>query len=116
MIRLSGRVLIVECERICSPEELRAVPEHNQIDPHFIDAIVEQPYGAYLAYANYYDYDYDWFLNYTEKINHKPFEEIQNSGLNMLKILKMIGIILKKVGMKSFSSCELYLNITIILQ
>ncbi len=99
---LSGRVLIVECERICSPEELRAVPEHNQIDPHFVDAIVEQPYGAYpSAVPNYYDYDYDWFLNYTEQINHKPFEEIQKFWIEHVKDTKDDWDYLeKKVGIE----------------
>ncbi len=75
---LCGRTLIVECERICSAEELREVPEHNQIAPHFVHAIVEQPYGAYpTVVPNYYDYDYDWFKGYTQAINHKPLDEVR---------------------------------------
>ncbi|MDN5313155.1 MAG: glutaconate CoA-transferase, subunit [Thermoanaerobacteraceae bacterium] len=75
---LCGRVLIVECERICSPEELRAVPEHNQIASHFVHAIVEQPFGAYpSAVPNYYDYDYAWFKQYAKEINHQPVEKVR---------------------------------------
>lgn len=74
---LCGRSLIVECERICPPEELRANPEHNQIPGHFVQAIVEQPFGAYpTAVPNYYDYDYHWFRRYTAEINHKSKQEV----------------------------------------
>ena len=74
---LCGRSLIVECERICPPEELRHVPEHNQIAPHFVSAIVEQPFGAYpTVVPNCYDYDYDWFTGYTKAVTHKSLEEV----------------------------------------
>ncbi len=42
---LCGRILIVECERICSAEELRDKPELNQIPAHAVHAIVEAPFG-----------------------------------------------------------------------
>jgi glutaconate CoA-transferase subunit A len=75
---LCGRTLIVECERICPSEELREVPEHNQIAPHFVHAVVEQPYGAYpTSVPNYYDYDYDWFKNYAKAMKNKPLEEVR---------------------------------------
>lgn len=35
--------LLLECERICSADEIRMNPEHNQIAGVFVDAIVEQP-------------------------------------------------------------------------
>lgn len=74
---LCSRILIVECERICSPDELRANPEHNQIAGHFVHAIVEQPFGAYpTSMPNYYDYDYHWFRRYASEINHKPKDEV----------------------------------------
>lgn len=80
---LCGRILIVECERICSPEELRANPEHNQIPGHCVHAIVEQPFGAYpTTVPNYYDYDYPWFSPYTSVINHKPKEEVREFWYN----------------------------------
>lgn len=83
---LCGKTLIVECERICPPEELRLTPEHNQIAAHFVDAIVEQPYGAYpTAMPNYYDYDYSWFRNYTAQVNHKSLEEVKGFWLDHLK-------------------------------
>lgn len=74
---LAGRVLIVECERICPPEELRAVPEHNQIPGHFVSAIVEQPFGGYpTAVPNYYDYDYEWFREYGQAVRGRTLAEV----------------------------------------
>ena len=79
---LCGKTLIVECERICSSEEIRTNPEHNQIAGNFVSAIVEQPFGAYpTCVPNYYDYDYEWFRMYTDKINHQPKEIIKEFWL-----------------------------------
>jgi len=73
-----ARVLIVTCERICRPEELRRTPEQNQIAPHNVTAIVEQPFGAYpTAVPNYYDYDYAWFQNYTRQVQHRSMEAVR---------------------------------------
>jgi glutaconate CoA-transferase subunit A len=73
---LCGRTLIVECERVCPADELRGIPERNQIAPHFVHAVVPQPFGAYpTAVPNYYDYDYAWFRRYTAAINHKNLDE-----------------------------------------
>ena len=75
---MCGRALIVECERICSPGELRETPEHNQIAPHFVKAIVEQPFGGYpTAVPDYYDYDYHWFTEYASAVNHKSLDEVK---------------------------------------
>lgn len=75
---LCARVLIVECERICPPEELRENPEQNHIPAHAVHAVVEQPFGAYpTAVPNYYDYDYSWFRNYVKAVNHKSRDEIK---------------------------------------
>jgi glutaconate CoA-transferase, subunit A len=75
---LCGKILIVECERICPSEELRDNPELNQIPAHAVHAIVEQPYGAYpTAVPNYYDYDYSWFKDYVKAVNHKSKAEVK---------------------------------------
>ena len=80
---LCGKTLIVECERICPVKELRHTPERNQIAAHFVEAIVQQPYGAYpTAMPNYYDYDYSWFQNYTRSVNHKSLDEVKDFWLN----------------------------------
>ena len=75
---LCAKTLIVECERLCPVEELRAAPEHNQIAAHFVSAIVVQPFGAYpTAVPDYYDYDFAWFRDYTAAVNHKSLAEVK---------------------------------------
>ncbi len=79
---LCGKTLIVECERICPSEELRGTPERNQIAPHFVSAIVCQPFGAYpTAVPDYYDYDYSWFHHYTAAVKKKSYAEVQEYWL-----------------------------------
>ncbi|MGB9813282.1 MAG: CoA transferase subunit A [Thermovenabulum sp.] len=103
---LCGRILIVECERICPPEELRAVPEHNQIAAHFVHAIVEQPFGAYpSAVPNYYDYDYSWFRNYVKEVNHQPKEKVREFWEKHVKETKDDwDYLYNKVGIKKLFS------------
>lgn len=102
---LCGKTLIVECERICPSEELRELPEHNQIAPHFVNAIVEQPFGAYpTTVPNYYDYDYSWFKNYAAKVNHKSLDEVKEFWLNHVSETKDDWDYLEtKVGIKRLS-------------
>jgi len=49
---------IVTCEEIVPEEELRRIPELNQIPYFTVDAIVEVPYGAHPSGVPFY-YDYD---------------------------------------------------------
>ncbi|MDR2712806.1 MAG: hypothetical protein LBB91_06810 [Clostridiales bacterium] len=101
---LCGKTLIVECERICPAEELRHIPEHNQIAAHFVDAIVQQPYGGYpTAVPNYYDYDYSWFRNYTSKVNHKNLDEVKTFWLNHVASIDDWDYLENKVGYPKLS-------------
>lgn len=96
---LCGKTLIVECERICPAEELRHVPERNQIASHFVDAIVEQPYGGYpTAMPNYYDYDYSWFKNYAAKVNHKKLDDVKTFWLDHVESKDDWDYLESKVG------------------
>jgi glutaconate CoA-transferase subunit A len=98
---MCGKTLIVECERICPSEELREVPEHNQIAPHFVSAIVEQPFSAYpTAVPNYYDYDYDWFTNYARQANQRPLDEVKDWWNNHLDSVDEWDYLIKTVGWK----------------
>ncbi|MFO8011648.1 MAG: CoA-transferase [Dehalococcoidia bacterium] len=54
----SARNVIVTCEELVDPSELRASPDQNQIPFFCVDAVVHIPYGAYpTACYGYYDYD-----------------------------------------------------------
>ncbi len=54
----AARHVIVTCEELVGPDELRSHPEHNQIPAIIVDAVVRVPYGAYPT-ACYRHYDYD---------------------------------------------------------
>jgi glutaconate CoA-transferase subunit A len=54
----AARHVIVTCEELADPEDLRAHPEHNQIPGIIVDAVVPLPFGAYpTACYRFYDYD-----------------------------------------------------------
>ena len=47
------------------------------IETHYVDAIVEQPFGGYpSAVPNYYDYDWDFWVNYS-RINRQSKEKVK---------------------------------------
>jgi glutaconate CoA-transferase subunit A len=59
----AARHVVLTCEEIVGPNELRSHPEHNQIPAIIVDAVVAVPHGAYpTACYRYYDYD-PTFLN-----------------------------------------------------
>lgn len=57
LIRAS-KTCIVTCEEIVNSEETRRHPDHVTIPYHFVDAVVEVPFGAHpTATYGYYTYD-----------------------------------------------------------
>jgi len=77
LIRASKSV-IASCEELISPEETRRNPNRTTIPYYFIDAVVEQPFGAYptLTY-NYYNYDEDhiWFYQKRAREGGKAYRK-----------------------------------------
>jgi hypothetical protein len=66
MVRAS-KVTIVTCEELITQEETRKNPERTTIPYHFIDAVVEVPYGAYPTHTfRYYNYDADHIRMYQQ--------------------------------------------------
>ncbi len=61
----AAKNLIVTCEEIMEPDQLRQSPDLNSI-PHFcVDAVVQVPFGAYpTACYNYYDYDPEFLFKH----------------------------------------------------
>ncbi len=54
----SAKSVIVTCEELVEPDELRENPDLNKVPFICVDAIVHVPYGAYpTACYRYYDYD-----------------------------------------------------------
>jgi glutaconate CoA-transferase subunit A len=54
----SAECVILTCEEIVNPDDLRADPDQNQIPFFYVDAVVHVPFGAFpTACHRYYDYD-----------------------------------------------------------
>ena len=54
----ASRHVIVSCEELIDPEELRKDPSQNKIPFFMVDAVVYMPFGAHpTACFGYYDYD-----------------------------------------------------------
>jgi len=63
----SAKHLIVTCEKLVEPEELRKNPDQNQIPFFCVDAVVHAPFGAFpTANYRYYDYDPVYLNDYKE--------------------------------------------------
>jgi glutaconate CoA-transferase subunit A len=61
----AARHVVLTCEELADPAELRAHPEHNQIPALIVDAVVPVRYGAYpTACYRYYDYDPTFLSDY----------------------------------------------------
>jgi glutaconate CoA-transferase subunit A len=57
----ASKRLIVTCEELVPPDNLRQHPDHNHIPFFRVDAVVHVPYGAYpTACYGHYDYDPDF--------------------------------------------------------
>ncbi|GAI25688.1 unnamed protein product, partial [marine sediment metagenome] len=65
---LSAKKIIITCEEIVEPKELRANPEQNQIPFFRVNYIIQVPYGAHpYSCFKYYDYDPEQIYLYHEK-------------------------------------------------
>lgn len=66
-IAMAAKHTIVSCEELVSNEEIRRLPEFNNITGLCIDAVVHMPYGAHPSQCfNYYDYDPAYYREYDE--------------------------------------------------
>lgn len=64
-LAMAARFLIVSCEELVDPDELRREPWQNQIPGLIPDALVHLPYGAHPTQCtNYYDYDPEFLYLY----------------------------------------------------
>jgi glutaconate CoA-transferase, subunit A len=63
----AARRLIVTCERIADPDELRAEPDRTLIPGFAVDAVVPVPYGAHpTSLFPLYGYDADFHLEWVK--------------------------------------------------
>ena len=64
MIKAS-KTVIVSCEEIVSSDEVRRDPDRTTVPYIFVDAVVEQPWGAYpTSTYKYYEHDEDHLRSY----------------------------------------------------
>lgn len=64
MVRAS-KTVIVSCEQVISSDEVRQDPDRTTIPYIFVDAVVEQPWGAYpTSTYKYYEHDGDHLSEY----------------------------------------------------
>jgi len=64
----ASRHVIVSCEEVVEPEQLRKEPTQNHIPFFMVDAVVPLPFGAHpTACYGYYDYDPAHLKLYAEK-------------------------------------------------
>jgi len=74
LIRAS-KTTIVSCEEIVSTEFFRSNPDYTTVPYHYIDAVVEQRFGAYpTATYGYYSFDAD-HINYYQQCARAGGEE-----------------------------------------
>jgi glutaconate CoA-transferase subunit A len=63
----ASRAVVVTCEDLVTPDELRDHPEHNQIPFLHVSAVCHVPYGGYpTAVYRHYDYDAAYLRAYAE--------------------------------------------------
>ncbi|MEM3402303.1 MAG: CoA-transferase [Candidatus Hadarchaeales archaeon] len=93
----AAKKVIVTCEEIVQPEEIRDFPEHNCIPFFRVNAIVRVPYGAHpYACYRYYDYDPEFLRMYhtvarDDESFHKFLEEYIYSVSDWGEYLRKVG-------------------------
>jgi len=76
----ASRQVVVTCEELVEPGELREYPEQNQLPFLHVSAVCHVPYGAYpTAVYRYYDYDSDYLRAYADAAkDDKKFKKFQS--------------------------------------
>ena len=80
LIRAS-KATIVSCEEIVSTEFFRRHSDSTTVPYHYIDAVVEQPFGAYpTATHGYYNFDADHISYYQQcaRAGGEEYEKYMN--------------------------------------
>jgi glutaconate CoA-transferase subunit A len=93
----ASRAVVVTCEDLVAPDELRDHPEHNQIPFLHVSAVCHVPYGGYpTAVYRHYDYDAAYLRAYAEAAkDDAAFDTFQKKHLygveNHRAFLDLIG-------------------------
>ena len=74
----ASRAVIASCEKLVSSDEVRREPDRTTIPYLFVDAVVEQPWGAYpTSVYRYYEHDEEHLRSYQvrARTGGEPYEE-----------------------------------------
>ncbi len=74
----ASRAVIASCEKLVSSDEVRREPDRTTIPYLFVDAVVEQPWGAYpTSVYRYYEHDEEHLRSYQARARTggEPYEE-----------------------------------------
>jgi acyl CoA:acetate/3-ketoacid CoA transferase alpha subunit len=77
MIKAS-KTVVASCEELISSDDVRRHPDRTTIPYIFVDAVVEQPWGAYpTSVYKYYEHDEDHLRHYQSRAQSggEPYEE-----------------------------------------
>ena len=77
MIKAS-KTVIASCEELISSDDVRRHPDRTTIPYIFVDAVVEQPWGAYpTSVYKHYEHDEDHLRHYQSRAQSggEPYEE-----------------------------------------
>ncbi|MFH2059277.1 MAG: CoA-transferase [Pseudomonadota bacterium] len=93
----ASKHVVVTCEELVQPEDLRDFPEHNQLPFLHVSAVCHVPFGAYpTAVYRYYDYDIVYLRAYAKAAkNDDEFNAFQQKNIYNVKnhqaFLNLIG-------------------------
>ncbi|MDJ0784665.1 MAG: CoA-transferase [Desulfosarcinaceae bacterium] len=93
----ASRRVVVTCERLVDPGELRDHPEYNQIPFLHVSAVCHVPYGGYpTAVYRHYDYDADYLRAYAaaakEEAAYRVFQKRHVYGVaDHQALLDLVG-------------------------
>jgi len=77
MIKAS-RTVVASCEKLISSDDVRRYPDRTTIPYIFVDAVVEQPWGAYpTSVYKHYEHDEDHLRHYQSRAQSggEPYDE-----------------------------------------
>lgn len=93
----ASRKVVVTCEELVDPKELRDHPERNQLPFLHVSAVCHVPYGGYpTAVYRYYDYDSDYLRACADAAKddgiYKAFQDKYVYGVkNHQEFLELVG-------------------------
>ena len=74
----ASKAVVVSCEQLVSSDEIRRDPDRTTVPYLFVDAVVEQPWGAYpTSTYRYYEHDDEHLRDYQARARPggEPYDE-----------------------------------------